>query len=83
LVLISSFFAILGLKYAQLGLISKWSEGIGKYITGIIIAVLLIVINAMLGIIIRKISSYEKYITLTEFNSSIAKRIAFVSQYFR
>ena len=79
MVLVISFFAILGLKYAQLGLIAKWSAGLGKYFTGIIIAVLLIAINAVLGIVVRKISSYEKYITLTEFNSSVAKRIAFVS----
>jgi hypothetical protein len=78
-VLALSFLAILGLKYAQLGFISRWSEGLGKYVTGILIAILISLVNVLLGITVRKISSYEKYITLTEFNSSISRRITFVS----
>ena len=81
-ILVASFFAILGLKYAQLKTVGTSSNSFVRIVLGLVIAVTLIIVNAILGISIRKISSYEKYITLTEFNSSVAKRIAFVSLYF-
>lgn len=74
-----SFGAILGLKYAQISYITTINKGFGRTLLGLVIALMLMIVNAIIGVVIRKISAYEKYITLTEFNSSIAKRIAFVS----
>lgn len=79
LILVMSFFAILGLKYAQMGIVKKQQSGFVKTLLSLTITVTLIVVDVILGIVLRKISSYEKYSTLTGYNSGVATRVSTVS----
>lgn len=81
LILVASFFAILGLKYAQMAVVNKIS-GFLKTLLSLTITVTLLVVDVVLGIVLRKISSYEKYTTLTGYNSGVARRVATVKNFF-
>ena len=79
LILTISFFVILGLKFAQMTVVSRIDNNLGKTSMSLLITIVLTVVNSVLGIVLRKISSYEKYVTLTDYNSSVARRVSTVS----
>ena len=74
-----NFGILLGLKYFQLNYISELTPGFFQTSLSLVISLIVLAFDVLLGIVLRYLSSYEKYITLTQFNSSVAKRVAFVS----
>lgn len=79
LILIASFFTILGLKYAQRALVKK-TKGFVRTLLSLTITLVLLGVDIILGIVLRSISSYEKYSTLTGYNSGVARRVATVRE---
>jgi Cytosolic domain of 10TM putative phosphate transporter len=74
-----SFGAIVAIKYGQYVFFEKSKSAIIKGLISAAISLVINIINGMLGFTLRMLSAREKYETKTDYNISVAKKIAMVN----
>lgn len=74
-ILAISFFTVLYIKKYQIENFNPLDAQFKKYLSSILIFLVVFVVDELLHLCLRKISSREKYSTLSSFNSSVARRL--------
>ncbi len=79
LILGASFGAILGVKAIQESVKKSQGNGAGVAILSVFSSYLIVFINGLLGIFIRKFSGYEKHDTYTSYYIAVAWKLSLVN----
>ena len=75
-----SFFVVLALKHLQITYKAGEYRQFRKNIVSMAISLVIVIINLLLGLVARQITTYEKHKTLTDYNGNVIRKITLVRQ---